>query len=203
MGTSKQCYFLSKTNLISFYLCIKHFMQLKIFKYNFFISTGVNFFASISETLRTLSLHSNLLREIPADAFAGLNLENLQLSANYLQDIPFNAFATLENLQILSLFGNQLTTLRSEWFTTLGALENLRLEFNQISELPVGIFSANNRLSDLGLTFNLLSVIDSRSFGDLGSFRTLYAEFNFINAIDEGFFDRALNLSGEFFFKKI
>lgn len=71
---------------------------------------SASFISSLSASIKILSLHHNLIRNIPNHSFASLkNLEVLSLNWNQISWIGKRAFVGLHNLKVLQLRANPLT----------------------------------------------------------------------------------------------
>jgi len=67
-------------------------------------------FQPVKETLTSLELDRNSIRELPGNIFFGLtNLKKLDLAGNEIQDLHPNIFKDLNSLEILNLNQNELT----------------------------------------------------------------------------------------------
>ncbi len=87
------------------------------------------------ETIEDLDLGENRIKQIPAQAFAGLNnLGGLYLSSNQIQQISAQAFVGLNNLQMLYLSSNQIRQIPAQAFAELNILQWLYLHNNPLSE---------------------------------------------------------------------
>ena len=87
--------------------------------------------------------------------FSGLeNLEVILLAGNRLSSLPSGVFSGLGRLRRLHLDGNELTSLQSGLFSELRSLEELQLQGNSLGSLPSGAFTGLVKLGELALGYN-------------------------------------------------
>jgi len=122
--------------------------------------------------VRSLSLHHNLLNQLPASITVFSHLTALDLSNNQLIDLPQN-FGSLSELRVLVAKHNQLETFSfPKTFNQLTKLEILNLSGNRLEEMPQQILDLPN-LKALYAGGNRLQSIPCR-LGDLISLEILY-----------------------------
>jgi hypothetical protein len=130
------------------------------------------------------------------DAFKGAqNLYLLDLSFNQLSSIDVNAFRGLSKLSYLYLQNNKLTTLNSQTFAPLSSLYYLNLSNNQISSLDKDIFRNLTNLRFLIANNNSLQTLDTTIFSRNIKLLTLALNSNKINALSFKMFQQFYNTS--------
>lgn len=115
----------------------------------------------------------------------------MHLGYNKLKDLPVGIFDNLQNLEILKLSQNKLTTLNPKLFEKLTKLRDLSIGDNKIEDLPPNVFKNLVNLEALKVYSNKLTTINSDSFGEHPMLNELVFKFNKINAIDEKLFKMA------------
>ena len=121
-----------------------------------------------------LQLYLNQLKEIPGDAFTGLDqLKILSLRINKFDTIPTNAFASLNNLEKLDLAANQISTIPTKAFAGLDNLKRLDIGINPISTISTNAFVGLNNLIVLILASNQISTISAEALAGLDHLRIL------------------------------
>ncbi|CAO1293957.1 unnamed protein product, partial [Diamesa serratosioi] len=76
-------------------------------------------------------------------------------------------FIGMQNLTHLSLYGNKLTSVPIDVFSTLTKLKLIGLGGNQIEEIPNGVFSINLQLEQIHLYENKIKFLGSSVFDGL------------------------------------
>lgn len=105
--------------------------------------------------LENLDLSSNVISEVPKNAFKGnKKLKTLKLMNNYIDILNFETFSSLSELVTLDLSHNNLHTFDSRLFDDLKNLKYLNLSMNAITDLPLGAFKELKNLRILDLTSN-------------------------------------------------
>ena len=98
--------------------------------------------------LKILDLGANNITSIPHNFFTSTPLlTHLNLSCNQLKIMQNDTFLSLQNLQILDLQGNRLTTVYSLHFAP--SLQGLNIAWNQISQFPEKFVTQISHLSGL------------------------------------------------------
>nr|XP_055071520.1 toll-like receptor 8 [Misgurnus anguillicaudatus] len=161
-------------------------------------------------SLRTLELASNRISRIGEYDFQGLkNLSSLKIQGNCprCNNAPYpcvpcdngsieihpQAFANLEELSLLHLAGNSISSLDANWFKNLLKLEKLYLSFNfLIGAISNPIFMSNLPLLkklDLSFNYGLKSYPEtvelSSSFSNLTSLEILHIQGLVFKSIEE------------------
>ncbi|XP_050348809.1 toll-like receptor 6 [Nymphalis io] len=124
-------------------------------------------------SLQVFNLSSNFISSVPPDIFSDtILLTDIILSNNTINVLPPGLFRGLEQLQVLDLSRNELT---SQWINK-------------------GTFVGLLRMVILNISFNRLSRIDRYMFQDLYSLQKLNLDHNEITSIDEHAFEELRNL---------
>ncbi|KAH8354874.1 hypothetical protein KR093_000115 [Drosophila rubida] len=162
-------------------------------------------------SLRVLNLSHNHLESLPADAFAGnKELRELHLQHNDLYDLPRGLLHRLDQLLVLDLSGNQLTShhvdnstfaglirlivlnLANNALTRIGArtfkelyfLQILDMRNNSIGHVEEGAFLPLYNLHTLNLAENRLHTLDNRLFNGLFVLTKLTLNNNLISIVE-------------------
>jgi Leucine-rich repeat (LRR) protein len=138
--------------------------------------------------LTQLDLSHNIITILP-NTINLQNLEVLLLNNNQITTLPTDVFSNLPNLQILALQYNEIATLPSNVFNNLLRLTELTLNNNRILDLPQNVFSNLGQLNLLTLSTNLLTDLTPGIFINLNSLRTLYLNWNQINVLRRNVFN--------------
>ncbi|KAM4719068.1 uncharacterized protein FYW61_016625 [Anableps anableps] len=145
-----------------------------------------------------LHLEKNIIKEIQEDAFKSLqNLRILCLSYNRLSSVP-NATKNLQNLSKLNLSSNQIKTLECQDFSNLTELVELNLQNNFISALKDCLFNNLVKLQVLTLHFNQIKCLNGAFKTNLPDLKTLHLNGNKLTELLPGEFgglQSLLNLS--------
>ncbi|WP_299315552.1 hypothetical protein [uncultured Aquimarina sp.] len=112
--------------------------------------------ADLSNNLRTLNLGGNQIEIIPQEFFSLRKLTDLRMYTNLLIEIPSD-INKLIGLRYLSLSNNSLKTLPSELFE-LSELNALFINNVELLEIPEAITNLS-QLTSLGISSNLLGSI--------------------------------------------
>ncbi|KAF7278687.1 hypothetical protein GWI33_008096 [Rhynchophorus ferrugineus] len=131
--------------------------------------------------LQILSLDHNNFHEIKSESFDALSeITYLNLESNKIETVPSNLFkpevhAKLKNLR---LSNNELTTIETGTFRSLGSLFEVSLSENKIANLQMESFADLPQLNKIILSNNLISRIGPGAFSNLSSLRKLDLQFN-------------------------
>ncbi|XP_012078954.1 LRR repeats and ubiquitin-like domain-containing protein At2g30105 isoform X2 [Jatropha curcas] len=166
---------------------------------------------------RVLDISKNFIKDIPTKIGSLSSMQKLLLSGNGMSDecIHWEGLKFLENLAVLSLSQNHLTTLPSE-LGALRSLKQLHVSNNKLNCLPVEIgfltqlevLKANNNrlctlpssigdcnsLLEVDLSSNLLTGLPE-SFGNLHSLKALHLGNNGLKSLPSTLFKMCLQLS--------
>ena len=153
---------------------------------------------SQSSQLTELYAAANGLSVLAPGLFQNLdNLLVIDLSDNQLTSSSLTGsqtFAGLQRLAVLSLHNNRITRLDSSLFNDLAALQILRLDGNAIESLPDGLLASLNNLHTLILSRNRLTHVDSRSLSSLSSLALLALDNNLIERVHDQAFHNCTQL---------
>ncbi|EZA47997.1 Lutropin-choriogonadotropic hormone receptor [Ooceraea biroi] len=120
-----------------------------------------------------IDLTNNSITDIPIRAFHQFpNLEILLLRRNHLRIIHDDAFTSLENLRVLELDENDLTTIPAA-VANLRSLEELSVSNNRVQRLAKDALHRANNLQSLDLRGNPIKDIHGDTFRNLGKLRKL------------------------------
>ncbi|CAG2250840.1 unnamed protein product [Mytilus edulis] len=122
------------------------------------------FVASLSNSLRTLSLNNNSIEVLPSNQFEELTrLQTLSLNNNSISSIQNGTFAGLTALQYLYLDGNSIPDIG--FMRTLSyTIYKISLNRNALTELANGILEKFTNLNSLDLSSNRISHIQWDTF---------------------------------------
>eukprot|EP00051_Salpingoeca_urceolata_P026923 m.479283 g.479283 ORF g.479283 m.479283 type:complete len:1737 (+) comp21395_c0_seq1:185-5395(+) len=129
-----------------------------------------------STLLETLLLDTNTITSIPntTDLFDFPELQRLSLFGNQISSLPANAFGSLSRLRVLNLDLNGLTTVPVGSLAGLTSLETLSFNSNEIQGLDnASTFESLVSLHTLDLSRNSITVIDAEVFEPLTSLQIL------------------------------
>lgn len=147
--------------------------------------------------LQQLNLELNNISEISSEALAGLpSLRIFNISHNQLEALPSGFFSHSRDFQEIHLQHNRLFEIPRGLFHKLEQLLILDLSSNQLSSHHIdnGTFSGLIRLIVLNLSHNALTRIDAKTFRDLYFLQILDLRNNSIGYIDDNTFLPLYNL---------
>lgn len=147
--------------------------------------------------LQQLSLQNNNITDISGEALSGLvSLRIFNISHNSLETIPAGLFAGARDIQEIHLQHNRLFEIPKGLFHRLEQLLILDLSSNQVSSHHIDntTFSGLIRLIVLNLSHNAVTRIDSKTFRDLYFLQILDLRNNSIGYIDDNTFLPLYNL---------
>ncbi|KAG5666390.1 hypothetical protein PVAND_014419 [Polypedilum vanderplanki] len=152
--------------------------------------------ASSHETLMFLYISFNQIQDLPENSFSGLqNVIILDMGENPYRSIPPTVFDGLENLMELWIDRCGIVNVDERWFLNLKELRFVSLYDNQITTLRSGIFDNLPKLYELDLGNNRITMLHSDTFGSTApNLMYVFVDFNSINAIDQEFFEAANQL---------
>ncbi|KAL0830712.1 hypothetical protein ABMA28_002846 [Loxostege sticticalis] len=147
-------------------------------------------------SLRYLYLQHNNITDISSDIFNGLLIRVLNISHNKLQMLPEGLFANARELRELYLNDNSLYELGPGVFHRLEELIVLDLSSNQLTSNHIddGTFKGLIRLIVLNLANNALTRIGEKTFKDLFFLQVLNLKNNSIGYIEDNAFLPLYNL---------
>lgn len=109
------------------------------------------------------------------------NLQHLSVSGNQINFIESNAFANTNELVYLNLSTNKITHFKSEIFVKLQSLKLLDLNFNELEEIPQ--ISSETIISILFLNYNNIKKIIANAFVQMPKLTKLFLGGNQISEI--------------------
>ena len=112
-----------------------------------------------------------------------------------ISDCALVSEAHLAAITILSLSGDNITTLKVGDFDGLTGLESLLVTNSSLSSLPAGIFDNLTALTLLNLERNELSSLPADIFDKLTALTTLYLSENDLSSLPTGIFDKLTALT--------
>ena len=131
--------------------------------------------------LRELDLQSNQITTLRANVLSGLvKLERLYLDGNRIETVQ-GSMRLGQQLKLLSMGGNRITSFPSAFFTKLNALSTLRLAGNLLSRVPNDLPGS---LRVLSLDRNHIRALRSREMAQLRNLTSLSAAHNRLVSVD-------------------
>lgn len=101
------------------------------------------------------------------------NVESLLLSQSRMQSID-GAFEKCGNIQTMTFYRNELTSIQPQAFGTCSELTSLDLSENRITILPRDVFERNTKLESLIFSGNPIKVIEPELFRTLINLKILW-----------------------------
>ncbi|XP_030372403.1 toll-like receptor 7 [Scaptodrosophila lebanonensis] len=160
-------------------------------QHNNITALAPNSLAGLS-SLRVLNLSYNHLESLPTDAFAGnKELRELHLQCNDLYDLPKGLLHRLEQLLVLDLSGNQLTShhVDNNTFAGLIRLIVLNLANNALTRIGAKTFKELYFLQILDMRNNSIGHIEEGAFLPLYNLHTLNLAENRLHTLDNKIFN--------------
>lgn len=115
-----------------------------------------------------------------------------------LKFLPRGIGRKFPNLQRLVVNHCRLTIVRDFYFENMEELKVLHLDWNQISTIEPKSFDDLISLRNLSLHHNQITKIEPKAFDDLVSLQFLWLEDNLIETLDEDLFTKMVNLESIF-----
>lgn len=142
----------------------------------------VNAFDGITETLEYLDLERNELQSVPGAIRKLTKLKYLYLTSNNIAHLSNLPDTTTDNLKVLSLSGNNFTSIPVDGLRNFTELSYLNLGYNTIFEIPEYIFVGwGERLQTLLLRNNKITHLHYESFHGLSEIKEISLSFNDIS----------------------
>uniref|UniRef100_A0A8C6SVV2 Leucine rich repeat and Ig domain containing 3a n=1 Tax=Neogobius melanostomus TaxID=47308 RepID=A0A8C6SVV2_9GOBI len=149
----------------------------------------------IPSDTKILDLSGNKLRW--PNAFSSLqNLQSLSLRGNQLKLVPMGAFSRLSNLTSLDLSGNKIVILLDFTFQDLKSLRNLEVGDNDLVYISNKAFLGLVGLRELTIERCNLTSVSSQSLSYLHNLVTLRLRYLSISALEDQNFRKLGNLRG-------
>lgn len=117
--------------------------------------------------VKNVFIHRTNTKYIPKNLGFFFNLTVLRMWSTQLVEIRALDFNGMENLELLDLGDNKLSSLPLNAFTLLTKLRQITLGENQIENIPNGLFTNNIKLEKIYLYKNKIKFIGSSSFDGL------------------------------------
>jgi hypothetical protein len=119
------------------------------------ITEGV--FIDLKDTLKSLSIYNNPIKEISKDAFVGLCLlKTLNLKASEVEFLCGGHFRDLINLKNLQIINNKISILPEKIFNNLKEVTQINFSENRIESIPDRAFIGLSKLKALKLNENAI-----------------------------------------------
>ncbi|XP_033117948.1 relaxin receptor 2-like, partial [Anneissia japonica] len=144
---------------------------------------NASMFANLAH-LRKLLLSASCIQEIENDFTKLQKLKRLDLSENKLGDLVFNTIGQMKQLKELILDDNLLTLAGNNVFISLENIELLSLSGNQIEDVPP--LRGLEELQKLYLSNNFIQTINGSTFNNLYKLEELYLQGNLITQLEPG-----------------
>lgn len=159
----------------------------------------VEMFATNFPKLRYLSINHNKIENVcnhncnrhSLSLHDMPELEYLSLVGNGITTIESNFFEDSDNLRSLHLGMNKMRYLPRHLFNNMSSLKNLSLDLNELTEIPD--LCGLGALEVLTLNGNQISIIDHTSFCNLSNLRSIDLSNNSLTSVTDGTF---VQLSG-------
>lgn len=155
-----------------------------------------NAFQGTEETLTTVDLSENQIRQFPSGALSKLkNLQWLSLKGNVMDEIKSRDVSESNGgshgekgggVKNLILSDNRLTLIQDGVFVSLNILETLDLAGNMISRIEGRPFPSS--LTSLSLSQNLLETVPIQSLSNLSNLKWLQLRGNIIKTLPSKWF---------------
>ncbi|XP_035220403.1 leucine-rich repeat-containing G-protein coupled receptor 4-like [Stegodyphus dumicola] len=144
----------------------------------------VEAFRGLEESLSSLNLQDNLIREVPTEAMGNLtSLQFLDLSHNLIRDVPNDAFKGLP-LTTLKLSDNRLNISDFAFRGLEGTVKNLNLQACELTAMPKAI-QRLKVLAFLDLAQNKIEALEPEFLSEMQSLTAINLERNKIKDVDE------------------
>ena len=128
---------------------------------------------------------SEIPRDIPHD------VEHLSLYGNEIKSLRASDMANMTNLKILNLDRNLIDTIEESSLNKLYRLTSLSLSGNQLRQVPSNLLQNLSALQELHLDFNQIKVIPDSFFRPAKSLKKLFLNGNHLTKIGSKTFDGA------------
>lgn len=151
--------------------------------------------------VRSIYLNDNAIQSLPADLFTGSALNwvyQIQLSGNELRSLPNTIFRGLNQLRLIYLDDNYITSDRLRFLAaSIPNLSEVHLKNNLLTsdgtgpaaDLPSNIFGAHPNLNRVYLNNNKIEELPLRVFALMRNVRYIDISDNRITRLQDGVFD--------------
>ncbi|XP_070573972.1 leucine-rich repeat-containing protein 15-like [Ptychodera flava] len=116
---------------------------------------------------------------------------------NKVHLLPIDAFSDCQNLEVLQISGNEITSLGNDTANVLAGLVKLktfRFGVNLITSLPDNIFSGFNQLETLHMARNRIEALPEKIFDDLVNLKVLQIHDNLLTTLPGTVFNGLVSL---------
>uniref|UniRef100_A0A2L2YLK1 Insulin-like growth factor-binding protein complex acid labile subunit n=1 Tax=Parasteatoda tepidariorum TaxID=114398 RepID=A0A2L2YLK1_PARTP len=139
-------------------------------------------FDTLGESLVTLNLEGNNLKNVPSAINKLSKLQYLNLANNQITVLPANAFSGLPGVKELRLDGNKINKIFPGAFNNiLRSLDKLHLQHNKIQKFERNVFKQMVKLKYLDISYNDFSKFAKTDFTDLTFLWFLNVSNNHLN----------------------
>lgn len=141
-------------------------------------STGIHERNKNNNDVKGIYIHDTNTKFIPENLGSVFNLTSFAMAKTQLIEIKSTNFQQMQDLELLSLYGNNLTVIPTDVFSTLMKLRIIGLGSNQIEEIPQRLFDNNFNLEVILLWDNKIIIVASGIFDNLKKLSVVYFERN-------------------------
>lgn len=129
----------------------------------------IHFASNLTETINRIYITYKQITVVRSRSFLGLSTKELDLSNNMIEEIEANAFLGLDNLESITLTKNAIKILHYGSFVGLSRVTTLDLSQQKLSKLEKGVFVGLDNLMSLYLNLNQIQVLEEGSLMGLSS----------------------------------
>lgn len=130
---------------------------------------------SILTRLKTFEMPTNSIAHLEEGAFETMqSLERLSLYSNQLTSLGKDDFRGLNRVHMLEVLGNQIETIHADAFLPLVNVTYVGLNKNRFHALPEGLFRANAKLEEVKLVYNNISTLPRDLFANIAGLRVIH-----------------------------
>lgn len=152
-------------------------------------------FSGVENTLLRLDLSQNRITNLAGPPLSLMKLMELDLSENHLTDINKNAFTLLPSLKYLNLSNNMhLNNIPLVLLHKLSELEVVDLSYAGIKILSPELFTESRRLRDIYLSHNNIPELTEGAFTNMPNITIIDLSYNNITTIRHGTFVNVMNI---------
>ncbi|CAH0553810.1 unnamed protein product [Brassicogethes aeneus] len=146
------------------------------------------------QSLRTISLPQNKIKNIPEGVFDNLNISSLNLRSNAIENIDGKALNNMPNLINIDLENNNIKIWNSDWFYNTPFVSRINFRNNSLEKLPANAFNniQGNKVylrvplkRTLQFSYNRLKTIDIGAFNGLSEINNLWLDHNQLQSFNE------------------
>jgi len=151
--------------------------------------------AQIFPKIIAYSAYDCLIKEIKYENFEDLNeLQLVSLQGGQISHVPKDIFKDLSKLKFLYLNDNQLQYIDEQVFQNLGRLIHLNVSDNQISSITRGTLENLTELKNASFSRNKLQALDDGHFKNNKKLEMIWLDKNKIQVLKPTMFDNMKNL---------